>query len=239
MKPGFLFRLCALLTLSMIAGTCLAGIQVGGTRIIFPASDHEASMQVSNLGTEDIMIQSWIEAEPGRAEIDVPFAVTPSLARLGHRKQQTLRIFYQGKGLAQDRESVVWLSIQEIPQISETSNNLQVAFRQRLKLFYRPNGLPGSADEAANQLKWNLLKTDGAPMVLATNDSAFHVSLAQVRVIAGEKEYPVESAMVGPRDTRRMIIKGLPAGFSGAAKIRWESINDYGALNRHDAPLQF
>ncbi|MCS9557124.1 molecular chaperone, partial [Pseudomonas aeruginosa] len=109
MKPGFLFRLYTLLTLSMIAGTCLAGIQVGGTRIIFPASDHEASIQVSNLGAEDIMIQSWIEAEPGRAEADVPFAVTPSLARLGHRKQQTLRIFYQGKGLAQDRESVVWL----------------------------------------------------------------------------------------------------------------------------------
>lgn len=239
MKPGFLFRLYTLLTLSMTAGICLAGIQVSGTRIIFPASDHEASIQVSNLGSEDIMIQSWIEAERGHAQADVPFAVTPSLARLSHRKQQTLRIFYQGAGLAQDRESVVWLSVQEIPQVSESSNNLQVAFRQRLKLFYRPNGLPGSAEEAANQLKWNLLKTDGAPVLLAVNDSAFHVSLAQVRVVVGETEYTVESTMVGPRDTRRMIIKGLPAGFSGVAQVRWESINDYGALNRHDAQLRF
>lgn len=237
MIPGLYFRLCALLALFMTTGTCLAGIQVSGTRIIFPASEHEASLQVSNLGAEDIMIQSWIEAEPGSVRADVPFAVTPSLARLGHRKQQTLRIFYQGKGLPHDRESVVWLSIQEIPQISDISNSLQVAFRQRLKLFYRPNDLPGNADEAAKQLNWKLINTDNSPVLLANNDSAFHVSLTHVRVIAGQKVYAVESSMVGPRATRRMKIKGLPSYFRGALQIRWESINDYGALDKHETFL--
>lgn len=237
MKPGFLFRLCTLLTLCMTADICVAGIQVSGTRIIFPASAHEASIQVSNLGTDDILIQSWLEAEPGNAQLAVPFAVTPSLARLSHRKQQTLRIFYQGKGLAQDRESVVWLSVQEIPQVSDSSNSLQVALRQRLKLFYRPNGLPGSATEAANLLQWKLLRNNGTPTLLAVNDSAFHVSLAQVRVVAGDKKYAVESAMVGPRGSRKMIIKELPAGFNGTALVHWESIDDYGALNQHQASL--
>ncbi|AZC24606.1 fimbrial biogenesis chaperone [Pseudomonas sessilinigenes] len=239
MKPGLILRLCMLLTLSMSSGICLAGIQVGGTRIIFPASDREASIQVSNLGAEDIMIQAWIEAEPGHQQADVPFAVTPSLARLGHRKQQTLRIFYQGKGLVQDRESVVWLSIQEIPQVSDANNSLQVAFRQRLKLFYRPQGLPGNAEESAKQLQWAALKAGNVPALQAINDTAFHVSLAQVRVLANHQEYAVESAMVGPHDTRKMIIKGLPSDFSGVAQVRWESINDYGALEKHSVSLQF
>ena len=104
MKPRFLFRTSLLLALCSLSGLCLAAIQVGGTRVVFPATDHEASIQVRNEGTEDIMIQSWIEAAPGQSESDLPFAITPSLARLGHKKQQMLRIFYQGKGLPEDRE---------------------------------------------------------------------------------------------------------------------------------------
>ncbi|WP_369991497.1 molecular chaperone [Pseudomonas xanthosomatis] len=239
MKPGLLLRLCALLALSVPSGACLAGIQVSGTRIIFPASDREAAIQVSNQGAEDIMIQSWVEAEPGHSQAEVPFAVTPSLARLSHRKQQTLRIFYQGKGLATDRESVVWLSIQEIPQVSASDNSLQVAFRQRLKLFYRPAGLPGSASEAARQLRWQLRWDGATPMLVASNDAAFHVSLAQVQVTANQQQYSVESAMVGPHGNRQMRIKGLPVGFNGAAQVHWESINDYGALEPHSTALQY
>ncbi|MEG1374583.1 MAG: fimbria/pilus periplasmic chaperone, partial [Comamonas sp.] len=65
----------------------MAGIQIGATRVIFPATQQEATLQVRNEGVNDIMIQSWIEAMPSQAESDVPFAITPSLARLGHRKE--------------------------------------------------------------------------------------------------------------------------------------------------------
>ena len=128
-----------------------------------------------NQGADDIMIQSWIEAMPNQAESDVPFAITPSLARLGHRKEQTLRIFYQGVGLPQDRESVMWLNVQEIPQVSTSENSLQIAIRQRLKLFYRPKDLPGTADEAARNLTWSVENASGSPALLASNGSAFHV----------------------------------------------------------------
>ncbi|KSW23122.1 MULTISPECIES: molecular chaperone [unclassified Pseudomonas] len=238
MKTGFLFRTSLLLALCSLSGLCLAGIQVGGTRVVFPATDHEASIQVRNEGTEDIMIQSWIEAAPGQSESDLPFAITPSLARLGHKKQQMLRIFYQGKGLPEDRESVVWLSVQEIPQVSKTENSLQVAFRQRLKIFYRPKGLPGAADEAANKLSWKVLETADGRVLQATNDSAFHVSFGQVKVIAGQKEYPVEAAMISPRSSEKIKIKDLPKTLRDTAEVHWESINDYGALIKHKAAIQ-
>jgi P pilus assembly chaperone PapD len=238
MKPRFLFRTSLLLALCSLSGLCLAAIQVGGTRVVFPATDHEASIQVRNEGTEDIMIQSWIEAAPGQSESDLPFAITPSLARLGHKKQQMLRIFYQGKGLPEDRESVVWLSVQEIPQVSRTENSLQVAFRQRLKIFYRPKGLPGTADEAANKLSWKVLETADGLVLQAANDSAFHVSFGQVKVIAGQKEYPVQAAMISPQSSEKMKIEDLPKTFRDSAEVHWESINDYGALIKHKTAIQ-
>lgn len=239
MNTGNFVRLCLFLMLLMISGVSHAGIQVGGTRVIFPSSDHEASLQVRNEGTDDIMIQSWIEAGSEKADRDIPFAITPSLARLSHRKQQTLRIFYQGKGLPEDRESVFWVSVQEIPQVSSSENSLQVAFRQRLKLFYRPNGLVGTPEESANALKWNILRNAGKAVLLATNDSAFHVSFAKIIVTAGGKEYVVEPEMISPRGAKKMSIKGLPASVGGDAQIVWESINDYGALIDHKTSIKF
>lgn len=239
MKIKLFLRVYLVLVFSTYTATGVAGIQIGGTRVIFPATQQEATLQVRNEGVNDIMIQSWIEAMPSQAESDVPFAITPSLARLGHRKEQTLRIFYQGVGLPQDRESVVWLSVQEIPQVSEFENSLQIAIRQRLKLFYRPKDLPGTADAAARNLTWRIEKTSGSPVLLASNDSAFHVSFAKVSIVVGQKEYGVEPSMVAPQGTERMAFTlPLPATFSGDAQVRWESINDYGGLVKHQASLR-
>lgn len=230
------FRYCLLLALLVVANACLAGIQVGATRVIFPASYREASVQVRNEGAEDIMIQSWIEAAASQPESAVPFAITPSLTRLSHKKQQTLRVFYQGKGLPLDRESVFWLNIQEIPQVSTTDNNLQVAFRQRLKLFYRPAELKGTPEDAANNIKWQLINTSGTPMLLANNASVFHVSFGAVKVMADGKEFPVEAKMLTPNVATQMKIKGLTSKLGGYAQVQWESINDYGALVKHQSP---
>lgn len=233
-----ILRFGLLLVLSASSGLCVAGIQVGGTRIVFPASDREATIQVRNEGSDDIMIQSWIEATPEQAGREVPFAITPSLARLSHKKQQALRIFYQGKGLPEDRESVFWLSVQEIPQLSENDNNLQVAFRQRLKLFYRPAKLPGNPDEAAKSLKWSVVSTSGETKLLADNPSAFHVSLGEATLLFNGKEYPVETQMVAPMESVSMNVKGLSGKINESFEVRWDSINDYGALVKHQSPLQ-
>lgn len=239
MSTPSILRYCLLLVLVICPGIGVAGIQVGGTRIVFPSTDHEASIQVRNEGAEDIMIQSWIEAAPNEADKHVPFAITPSLARLSFKKQQMLRIFYQGKGLPEDHESVFWLNVQEIPQLLEADNNLQVAFRQRLKLFYRPAGLPGTPDEAANDLQWALSRTSGELMLSASNASGFHVSLGVVSVLAGGKKYAVEAQMVNPKSSAAMKVSGLPLHVKGELQVQWDSINDYGALVKHQTLIAF
>eukprot|EP01133_Synstelium_polycarpum_P005897 gene5897-6825_t len=209
MNPSLSWRFGLLVALGVFSGSSVAGIQVGGTRVIFPASDREATIQVRNEGAADVMIQSWIEAQANQDDSNIPFAITPSLARLSYKKQQALRIFYQGKGLPEDRESVFWLSVQEIPQMSEGDNNLQVAFRQRLKLFYRPAKLHGTSDEAAKNLKWSWAASNGDAILLVNNPAEYYVSLAEAKILIEGKTYPVETQMVGPKSAAKMRVKGL------------------------------
>jgi chaperone protein EcpD len=62
----------------------------------------------------------------------------------------------------QDRESVFWLNVLEIPpKPVGKANHIQLTVRSRLKLFYRPAGLAGSPKAAVAQLRWRLVRGSG------------------------------------------------------------------------------
>ncbi|HEJ2435980.1 TPA: fimbria/pilus periplasmic chaperone, partial [Pseudomonas aeruginosa] len=154
---------------------------------------------------------------------------------LGGNKQQTLRILFQGEGLPSDRESVFRLNVQEIPQKSASANTLQIALRQRIKVFYRPDNLSGTSAEAPGKLIWRLVRQGGKSVVEVSNDTAFHVSFANVKLKAGNASYVVDADMVAPKSSRRFEIKGTPPGVSG--NIEFQSVNDYGGLDKHSSSL--
>lgn len=211
-----------------------AGITLGGTRVVYPEKIKETSLMVRNDGTKDIMVQSWIEPDPAFPEQDVPFALTPALSRLGGSKQQSLRIFYAGKGLPSEKESVFWLNVQEIPQKSETDNTLQIAIRQRIKVFYRPGGLPGTPEESAMHVKWKFMRDAGKAWLMASNPTPFYVSFGEAALKNAGKSYVIETKMLAPGATSKFLIEAgntLPA--QGAFKVEYKTINDYGAPNPH------
>jgi len=213
-----------------------AGIQLGATRAILAAPAKETSITVNNRDAEDIMIQTWVEADGDEGQ-DVPFAITPALSRLGGQGQQTLRIFYQGQGLPEDRESVFWLSVQEIPQKSKQKNVLQIAVRQRIKLFYRPAGLEGKPEDAAKTVHWRLIEQDGRTLLRATNPSRYHVSLSSVVVLDGARSFPAETAMLGPGATADFPLKTDAVRPSGNSSLSFKYVNDYGGVDEIDATL--
>lgn len=215
----------SLLLLSSVAS---AGITVAGTRLIMDAPAQEASIAVGNPDAQDVMIQSWLESGDGAtASADLPFALTPSLGRLAAGKQQMLRIFYQGQGLPTDRESVFWLSVQEIPPKPEDENTLQLAVRQRLKVFYRPAGLPGTPEAAAQQIQWRLIDHAGRPALEARNASAYHVSFVSATLDNGR--YKSDTRMVAPGATEVFALNGA-AGRPTGARVDYEVVNDYGGI---------
>jgi chaperone protein EcpD len=217
--------------IALFSSSSLASVVLSGTRVIYPSDAKEVSVKINNVGPSPVLLQSWIDngdpnAKP--AAIKVPFVLTPPMNRVEQGKGQTLRISYAGGTLPMDKESVFWLNVLEVPAKSEAKTNenrLQMAFRTRIKLFYRPAGLQGNANDAPKAVTWN---TQGGK-VQATNPTPFYVNFVNLSV-NGKK---LDNAMVAPRSSMVLNLTG-----SGGNKISGSFVNDYGAVNAFDAVIK-
>ncbi|MFW9081404.1 molecular chaperone [Pseudomonas sp. P2757] len=223
---------CLGLHCALITPQAGAGISLSATRLVFDGEHKEASIKVSNNG-DDLLIQSWIDNDAGDA---VPFAVTPPLARIQSREQQLLRVIYEGTGMPTDRESVVWLNVQEIPQTAKKENTLQLAVRQRIKVFFRPAGLAAKAYLAPTQLRWQIHEQGRHATLTISNPGLYHVSMSDVTVRSGStNELLVDSMMIAPGQSKTLKLKLASA--SHYSLLNFSSINDYGAQDRYTAML--
>lgn len=208
-----------------------ASVVISGTRIIYSADAKEVTVKLTNKGSSPVLIQSWIDNGDTNAKpesISVPFILTPPINRVEPSKGQTLRLSYTGAVLPTNKESVFWLNVLEIPAKTAKqgdSNYLQMAFRSRIKLFFRPMGLSGNANDAAKALTWSTY----AGGVLATNPTSYYVSLVTLTVNGKQ----VEGKMVAPGTSQKFA---LPTASTGN-KIGFEFINDYGALNNAESVI--
>src|ERR1700730_1805866 len=170
-----------------------AGVVVDGTRVVYPAAKREVSINIRNPGDTPSLVQAWLDAgdphaKPGESK--VPFVLTPPLFRLDPTKVQSVRLVYTHDPLRENRESPFWLKVLDIPPRaaanSDAPNQLELAFKHRMKVFFRPAGLAGSAADAPARLTWKLLSKDGKLVgIEASNPTAYHVSLVQVTATAG------------------------------------------------------
>lgn len=218
----------------LTAAQAMASISLSATRIVFDGAHKEANITVRN-GNQDVLIQSWIDNNDVKTG-SAPFAVTPPLARILAKEQQLLRILYEGVGMPTDKESVLWLNVQEIPQTSTKANTLQLAVRQRIKVFFRPANLPGDALLAPAQLQWRVSQHAGKSALIVNNPSLYHVSMADVTLQDGShRELAVDSTMVAPGEVKTFELNTVSA--TKPVQLTFNSINDYGAQNQYRATL--
>ena len=127
--------------------------------------------------------------------------------------------------------------MQEIPQTVKEDNVLQLAVRQRIKVFYRPTGLAGDPVKAPTRLQWQLNQDAGKGLLRLTNPSPYHVTVVDAKLHAGNADEPVVDAkMVAPGTTVTLPVK-LTAGNSSAPELRYEVINDYGGRESYRVTL--
>ncbi|WP_073526665.1 fimbrial biogenesis chaperone [Pseudomonas fluorescens] len=220
----------------LVASQATAGISLSSTRLVFDGKHKEAGITVRNSG-EDVLIQSWIDAD-GSDATSVPFAVTPPLVRVSNDEQQLLRVIYEGTGMPADRESVMWLNVQEIPKASKTQNTLQLAVRQRIKVFFRPAGLKAEAYLAPATLKWRLVERGGKSLLMVNNPGSYHVSIAEITLKSGAlSEQPFDSLMIAPGEQKEFPLKQFTS--SQTPNLLFRSINDYGAQDNYSAQLSY
>lgn len=225
-------RAAACLLLLATAGQAQASIMLNATRLVYEGGDREVALTVHNTTVKEILVQAWLETEAGEMNPQLPFAVAPPLARMPGKGRQMLRVIQDGSEMPADRESVYWLSVQEIPQVA-SDNTLQIAIRQRIKLFYRPPGLAGDPARAARQLRWHWLDERTLQVI---NPGPFHVSLVQLEATQGSDKRLVEEArLLQPWQQEKLVLS--PASSRAPLRVNFLSINDYGGAERYRLEL--
>lgn len=229
--PVILRQASILATVALFSANTLASVVISGTRVIYPSDAKEVSVKISNGGSSAVLLQSWIDNGDSDAKpsaIKVPFVLTPPMNRVEPSKGQTLRISYAGGTLPLDKESVFWLNVLEVPAKSQAKsdvNRLQMAFRSRIKLFFRPAGLQGNANDAAKALTWS----SQGNRLQASNPTPYYASLVNLSVNGKKLDY----AMVAPRSTMTLNLPG-----NSGNKVIGGFVNDYGAVNTFDAVVK-
>jgi chaperone protein EcpD len=223
-------------TLFTAAPYAAAGVVVDGTRVVYPAAKREVTINIRNPGDTPSLVQAWLDAgdphaKPGESK--VPFVLTPPLFRLDPTKVQSLRVVYTHDPLPENHESLFWLNVLDIPPRaaanSDAPNQLDLAFKHRMKVFFRPAGLAGSAADAPARLTWKLLSKDSKLVgIEVSNPTAYHVSLIQVTATAAGHPVIVKADMVDPFASRSFDLPDPVPAPNGTVALEYSFVNDYG-----------
>lgn len=208
-----------------ILPTAKAGVVVNSTRFIYLEGSKALPVSLTNTDLHAYLVKTSILENDGKREHQPSkgstpsFTLLPPLFRLSSQASGQVRVLHTGAALPSDRESLFYLSVTAIPEGKPQQNSVQMAVRSRFKLFYRPSGLTGSAENAYRQLSWQ----QGAEGLRVTNSSPYYVTLFNLKL--NGREIPVPG-MVAPFNER--ILKGCQAGIK--CDISWQTINDYGRI---------
>ena len=199
-----------------------AAVQAMASRVIYNSENKAATLSLKNNSTKPYIVQTWLEpGEDKTASVKFPFIVTPPLIKIEPQKESVLRFIYSGSGLPTDRESQVWINIQEIPPKPENENTLQLAVRSKIKLFYRPQQIEADLPAAVKKLQWyvengTLKLKNNSPLFITIGDLKLGNNSAAIR--------NMNQDMVPPYQT----IDVLANVSKDVKSIQYTYINDYG-----------
>ncbi len=241
MKPLTTLFATVLLCASLLASHASAAVMLYGTRFVYNASEKEQRIRLSHEGKGPLLVQAWLDdgTEKPLTQQKVPFAITPPIFRINEGQGQVLRVRYTGEAMPQDRESVYYLNVLEIPPKPETDskNMLQLALRTRVKFFFRPATLAEAPQELGKQLSMSVEKAGNRYVVRVDNPTPYHASFLNAHAVSAGKRIELVSDMVPPFASATFdAVPGatLPARID---QVDFSLINDIGAtLNDSKVP---
>jgi chaperone protein EcpD len=213
-----------------------AAIVIDTTRVVYPVARREVTITIRNDSPTPSLVQSWLDggdanSKPGEAA--VPFVLTPPLFRLDPSKSQSLRLVYTQEPLPKDRESVFWLNILDVPPRAaanpERPNQLEMAFKHRMKVFFRPAGLKGSPVDAPAQFTWKQIAKEGKVVAIqASNPTPYHVSLVRLAATVNGAPVTAKADMVAPFTNLQLPVETPFPAAGTPVTLEYTFVNDYG-----------
>jgi len=204
-----------------------AAIALDRTRVIFDGGSKSVSLGISNENKElPYLAQGWIEDAAGK-KLESTLLVLPPLQRVepGAKSQVKIQATAAAMQLPQDRESIYYFNLREIPPKSTKPNTLQIALQTRVKLFYRPAPLMATPNDYANPWQAKLTLTKLGDKYQVNNPTPYYVTLTSASTsLKGKEIVDFEQLMVNPKSSASL---NLSAALLGSNPVL-TYINDFG-----------
>ena len=204
-----------------------AAIALDRTRIIFNGAEKSVSLNVSNLNKElPYLAQGWIEDQSGQ-KVSAPLVVLPPVQRIepGDKSQVKIQAIPDIGALPQDRESVFYFNLREIPPRSNRQNVLQIALQTRIKLFYRPAAIYATQTDLTNPWQEKITLTRKGNNYEVNNPTAYYVTIVDALTgLQGKSLDGFAPLMVAPKSQGTLSLSASALGNSPVLTY----INDYG-----------
>lgn len=216
-----------------------AALTVNATRIVYDSDKRNTSVLVANPSERPYAVQTWVNTETDDTTTAVPILASPTLFRLDPQKKQLVQLSALSNTLPQDRETLFYFNVQEIPHTdAKDENTLSIALRTRLKVFYRPSQLKGSPNDYIKDLRWSLREESGTLHLQVHNPSPYHYTFGRLEVINGTQTEQIQSsAMALPMQTQSYSLGKIRT--PRTPSVRFTTINDYGGSTAEiTQPLQ-
>ncbi|MCS3429828.1 molecular chaperone [Klebsiella sp. BIGb0407] len=162
-----------------------AGIMPSQSRVIYHAGDKDQSLMLVNTNDYPVIVQNWVDNGEGTPDAkDIPFVSIPPVFRLEKSDVRGIRIIYNNTSLPQDRESLYWLNIYEIPPEKKDinpENSILVTMNTQIKVLFRPEGVTQKPEEA---IKLVTCKRQMPSVIKCNNPSTIHLSVVGMKIHA-------------------------------------------------------
>lgn len=204
-----------------------AAIALDRTRVIFDGGQNAVSLNLSNQNKQlPYLAQGWLEDEQGN-KIQSPLVVLPPVQRIepGKPSQIKVQALPAAKQLPQDRETLYYFNLREIPPRSDKPNTLQIALQTRIKLFYRPAAIMPSRADMATPWQEQLTLTLQGGKYQVNNPTPYYITIIDAGSKKnGEGVKGFEPFMVAPKGRAALAVEATSLGNSPVLTY----INDYG-----------
>ncbi|MBA6061148.1 fimbrial biogenesis chaperone [Pseudomonas juntendi] len=230
----------------MVVVACLAstlaygGVTAERTRVIVHEGQRETSLALVNQNDYPVVVQTWVD----NGDIDVtpdtataPVMPLPPMFRLEPQQQRSIRLLITGQDLAQDRESLYWLNIYEIPprpsdELGEGATRLTITLRTQMKVIYRPHNLSMTAEKAPSLL---VAKAQGRSVQLY-NPTPFYISIAEAKIGDGKRWVALDATLLTPFSTQRQTVAST---VPSEARFHFSWLDDDGNAQSAERPVQY
>ncbi len=219
-------RLC-LTGMVLVSTRSQAAIALDRTRVIVDAGNQSVSLSVANENPRlPYLAQAWIEDERHN-KVTTPLITLPPVQRIepGEKSQLKIQALPAINLLAQDKETLFYFNLREIPPRSDKPNTLQIALQTRIKLFFRPAALKVSASgyQSPVQKQLTLIREGGRYRL--NNPTGYYVTIVEASGrVDGPSVTGFEPIMVAPRASEPLSASIAQLGDTPVLKY----VNDFG-----------